>query len=301
MESNAENTDVGLLDLLIVGAENLKLLTVGTVLAGLLAYGIAFQLPRTYESEAILDLSVSMPVVPSHPGGVVSPVTPAQAAAMLMSPLVLDGVIASLRQADADAAASAVMRRKLSAQIRVVAVNKDGLLRLTVKGASPQQAQSLAMALIDTWLKTTTPGERRRAELESRLIYAKESLNAIRRLRDRLAAGEGQGATGQSMRLGDVVGAFEVVSKLQVNYVNDVVLFSGALNGVAREVIKQSPTLPTEPISPRKGLVALVTALIAGFALLLGVFVRYVWARAARNPLVAAKQSRLLAALRLSR
>jgi len=78
---------------------------------------------------------------------------------MLMSPLVLDGVIASLRQADADAAASAVMRRKLSAQIRVVAVNKDGLLRLTVKGASPQQAQSLATALIDTWLKTTTLGE----------------------------------------------------------------------------------------------------------------------------------------------
>jgi hypothetical protein len=70
-----------LFDLLLVVAENLKLLILGPLVVGLLALGIGYALPQSFTSQAILALPTP---------------TPTQAAAMLVSPLVLDPVIESL-------------------------------------------------------------------------------------------------------------------------------------------------------------------------------------------------------------
>jgi hypothetical protein len=80
MDVEAE-TETSLLDLLVVVAENLKLLILGPFAAGLLALGIAFALPQIYVSQAILALPTP---------------TPTQAAVMMVSPIVLDRVIESL-------------------------------------------------------------------------------------------------------------------------------------------------------------------------------------------------------------
>ena len=69
-----EENEISLLDLLIVVAENLKLLILGSFAAGLLVLGIAFILPQSYVSQAILSLPTP---------------TPAQAAVMMVSPVVL--------------------------------------------------------------------------------------------------------------------------------------------------------------------------------------------------------------------
>lgn len=78
MESEVDQ--VSLLDLLLVLAENTKLLLLGPVAAGLMALAGSFALPQKFISEAILAIPAS-------------PQPAAQAASLMRSPLVLDPVI----------------------------------------------------------------------------------------------------------------------------------------------------------------------------------------------------------------
>ena len=85
MEFEEPQAGASLLDLLLVVAENLKLLVLGPLLVGLLALGVGFALPQSFVSQAIL--LISPPNSPNSPNA-------AQAASMMTPPLVLDPVIA---------------------------------------------------------------------------------------------------------------------------------------------------------------------------------------------------------------
>ncbi|MDP3192828.1 Wzz/FepE/Etk N-terminal domain-containing protein [Rhodoferax sp.] len=54
MDVEAQEAEISLLDLLVVVAENIKLLLLGPLLAGLVALGIGYALPQSYVSQAIL-------------------------------------------------------------------------------------------------------------------------------------------------------------------------------------------------------------------------------------------------------
>jgi hypothetical protein len=89
------------------------------------------------------------------------------------------------------------------------------------------------------------------------------------------------------------------VGELQARYLGDVLSIPRALQGYSRDVVKQWPTLATERASPKKGRIAILSALGAGFALLLFVFMRQAWRSAAADPESARKQALLLSALGL--
>lgn len=76
MEIDVDEKEISLFDLLLVVAENLKLLILGPLVVGLLALGIGYALPQSFTSQAILALP-----------------TTTQASAMMVSSLVLDPVI----------------------------------------------------------------------------------------------------------------------------------------------------------------------------------------------------------------
>ncbi|MCZ8293244.1 MAG: hypothetical protein O9312_06990 [Hylemonella sp.] len=304
---HAENADDGVLNALVFVAENLKLLIAVPVVAGLLAFGLSFALPRSYSSQAILDLTASTQVSQGSPdrGGwgmtvplvLVSQVSPGLVASMMNSPLVLDQVLTSTPAAAEEGFLIGEAGRKaLSRQIKT-AVGKDGLLRVDVVASTPARAQALANALIEAWLRSTVPGARKRADLEKWLNYAQDSLDAVRRLREQLVSSPGNAVkVAGASRL---VAPFEALDELQMRHTVEVMNFTSALNGVSREVVKQPPTLAAEPVAPRKGLIALLAALIAEFGVVLWLLVRKVWHRVAMNPLGAAQQARLLRALKL--
>lgn len=77
MEMHAEENEISLLDLLVIVAENLKLLILGPVVVGLLALGIGYALPQSFTSRASLSLGDSGKAVE----------------AMMRSPAVLDVVL----------------------------------------------------------------------------------------------------------------------------------------------------------------------------------------------------------------
>lgn len=281
-----EENEVSLLDLLLVVAENLKLLILGPIVVGLLALAIGYTLPQSFTSQAILALPTPTPTLVPMP-------TPAQAAEMMISPLVLDSVIVSMNLVAGRTIAGS--RSKLANQIKA-AVGKDGLLRLDVTASTSLEAQTIANTVIDTWLKSTAPRAQDQADLEKRLTYAKASLASVSRILDRLAAG-GASTLNKPLTLGDAGASIMAVGDLQARYLAEVLAISRALQGLSRDVVLQAPTLPTEPIAPKKRLIAVLAALSSAFALLLWVFMRQAWRKAALDPDAAEKQAKLLVAM----
>jgi uncharacterized protein involved in exopolysaccharide biosynthesis len=280
MEVHEQEDEVSLLDLMLVVAENIRLLILGPLLAGLLALAAGYALPQKFVSNAILSLPAAAP-------------TPTQAAAIMVSPIVLDPIIGTMGLMGDQTLQAA--RADLALQIKATA-GKDLLLRLDVTAETPVAAQMLANAIIDNWLKSTAPGELDRADLEKRLGYAQKSLDAVTRLIDRLTA-EGAANLNQPLTRGEAGTSIVAVGELQARYLADVINIPRTLRGLSRDVVVQPPTLPTEPVSSKKALMATLAALGTGFALLLFVFMRAAWRGAAQDPEAAQKQIRLRAAL----
>jgi uncharacterized protein involved in exopolysaccharide biosynthesis len=61
------------------------------------------------------------------------------------------------------------------------------------------------------------------------------------------------------------------------------------MRGLTLADVVQAPTLPDQPIKPKKSLIAVIAALATGFALLLFVFVRQAMRNAAVDPENASK------------
>ena len=271
----SEATEISLLDLLLVIAENIKLLVLGPLLFGLAALAAGYAMPQSFTSQAILTTA------------------PAQAVSMMVSPLVLDPVIKSLNLAEGNSIEGA--RVKLASQIKAT-LGKDTLLRLDITAASPAEAQKLANLVIEAYFKSTVPGELDRLDLEKKLDYAKTSLAAVRRLLSGITAG-GSGLLNKPLTLGEAGTSVVALGELQARYLGDVLSIPRALQGLSRDVLIQPPTLPTVAAAPKKGLIAILAALASGFALLLWVFLRKAWMSTAQDPLGAEKQKRLQAAL----
>jgi hypothetical protein len=276
MEINSsEEPGLSLLDLLLVVAENIRLLVFGPLLFGLAALVFGLFLPQSFTSQSILTSA------------------PVQAVSMMASPLVLDPVIKTLNLAEMSSIEGA--RAKLASQIKVT-LGKDTLLRVDVTAGSPAEAQMLANLVIDAYFKSTIPGELDRIDLEKKLVYAKASLASVRLLIDRITAG-GTGLLNKPLTLGEAGTSVVALGELQARYLGDVLSIPRALQGLSRDVLIQPPTLPTIAVAPKKSLIAILASLASGFVLLLWVFMRKAWHNTAQDPLGAEKQKRLWAAL----
>jgi Chain length determinant protein len=258
--------DTSLLDLLAVVSENLKLLVIGPIVAGLVALGITFVIPQTYTSEAIL----ALPAVAASTLATPTATPTAQAAAMMVSPLVLDPVVQALNLSGGQSIQSA--RKKLQNQVKAT-VGKDGLLRLEASAETPKDAQVLANAILDTWLKSTVPGPDDRADLETRLARAKFSLENIDRMLKRLTL-EGVSELNKPLTRGEVGASIVAISELETRYLNEVLSLPRLLKGYSRDVVKQAPTLPTEAVNTKKILIIALAAIMSAIFLLVWVLVK---------------------------
>ena len=293
---------MSLLDMLITVAENLRLLIVGPLLAGFLALGFGSQLTKQITSEAILVLSVAAPTAGASlsampPIAAVSTYSPAQVATMMTLPLILDQVIGDLDLSNGRP--QHVVRKELAAQIKAT-VGKDGLLRVEVTAGTPQDAQKIGRTAIDAWIKSTIPKGAQRSDLEKRLEYAKNSLVAIDRLLKRLMS-EGSVELNKSLTRNDSGNSIISIGELQSRYFSDVLSIPHLLNGVSSEVVKQPPSLPSEPVAPRKTLIVLLAVLLTGSVLVVWVFIRKSWLAALQKPEAAKKYAKFLSILHMSR
>ena len=270
-----QQEEIDLLDILVTLAENIKLLILGPLFVGICALGIAYIVPQTFESIAVLKAE--------------------QATASLMTTAsVLDPVAADLGLTKVDSAEEA--RKLLREQIKVSVGRNDKLLTLTVSATAPQQAQAIANAVLQQTYVQSRPKGSERARLEIQLKDAKARTKSaedaagalLKRMESNGAASSTEWARGYAELLNVAAAAQNQVAALQAQ-----------LEGLTDAQLIQAPTLPQKASKPKKGLIAIGATLAAGLALMLFVFVRQAVRGAAKDADAASKMARIRRALAL--
>lgn len=269
------DVEVGLLDVLVTLAENVKLLVMGSLLVGLCALGIGFMLPQTYQSVAVLQ--AEQPT-----------------ASLMVTAVVLDPVVEALGLAKDETLEAA--RIKLRERIKAVIGRNDKLMTLTVSGPTPQQAQDTASALIYQIYQQSRPKgsvrtrlEAQLAEAQARLKNAQEAATSLLQHLEKNSAGTGGEVARGYADLLSATGAAQVqISTLETQ-----------LEGLTDAQLVQFPTLPQKSSQPKKGLIAIGATLAAGLALLLFVFMRQALRNTTQNDTSAAKLLRIRKSLGL--
>lgn len=266
------------LDLALLLLPRLPVLLLVPLAVGALVYAFAAQLPKTYVSASI----IALPQGPSR-------MTPQQVASMLVSPVVLDAVVDPARNGQGLNRDEA--RGELARRIKT-GVGKDQLVRLEVEGPTPEETRATAEAILNSWLKSTVPSEREQGEMKRRLAVATAGFeNAQKALQHLLQ--DPPNTIGSRERGISVV----AVGELSDRYLDQMLIIPRQLEGMPREVIKQPPTLPVQPIRPRKRLLAAAATGLAFFAVLAGVLLCYLLEAARADPARAETLRELRAAL----
>ena len=263
--------DAGLLDVLLVLAENIKLLTILPLIVGLCALGIGFLLPQTYQSISVLQADQAT-------------------ASLMMTTSVLDPVIATLDLAKDKTREQA--RSQLKTKILIAIGRGDKLLTLTVAADTAQNSQVLATALLHQTYLESRPKGSARARLEAQLGEAKTRLNnaqsAAAGLLKRLEPSNSgtNGAAEVARGYADLLTAAGAAQ-------TQIGILETQLEGVSDSLLIQPPSLPEKASQPKKLLTAIGAALATGMALLLFVFVRQALRNTTSNAQAAEKVARI--------
>ena len=367
-----EDDEISLLDLLQVVADNLRLLVLGPLLAGLLALGFAFTIPPTFtattkfmppqqqQSGAAAMLS-SLGALGGLAGAASGLKNPAdQYVAFLKSRTVQDALIDRFKLTERyEAKFKEDARAALTASAQI-ASGKDGLITIDVSDKDPQFAAELANAFVDelgTLLNrlAVTEAQQRRMFFEKQLNSAKDNLTKAEQAlkasgvnSSALKANPGAAVEGLA-RLKASITAQEIKLASMRGYLTEsapdfkqaqteMSALRGQLARAAREEpassgdsdyiakfrdFKYHETLfelfakqyemaridesregaviqvvdaaqpPERKSKPKKALIAMMTTLAVGFALLLFVFIRQGLRGAAQTPDSAEKLARL--------
>jgi hypothetical protein len=278
-----EENEISFVDLLLVVADNLKLLILGPLLVGLLALSITYTLPQSFTSQAHLNWGDSAKAVE----------------AMMRSPAVLDAVLKQYPSplGVTDRARDVLDKKFHFGTHSASSKTEVDVTKLEVEDEIPERAQGLANALIDAWLATTKPQPDRTLELKLKLKVNQDALKTVSQLLDRMA-GETTKLLQPNVKYEMGTQAVQLL-QLRNGYVEAIAVIELQLRGQTRDVVASAPTFPTKATKPQKGLIAVLAALGSGFALLLWMFLRQAWMNTAQDPETLKKKARLRASLRM--
>jgi uncharacterized protein involved in exopolysaccharide biosynthesis len=189
-----DEDSVSLLELAVPLAERWKLLTLGPIAAGLLAYGIAFLIPPTYtatttflppqqQQGAANSLLSSLGSLAGLAGGAANLRTPAdQYVALMQSATVSDRIVDQFKLMEVYEAKYRVDARKaLTNNVHFNVGKKDGLITIEVDDKSPQRAADMANRFVDELRRMTdtiavSEAQQRRKFFEQQLRQTQEKL-----------------------------------------------------------------------------------------------------------------------------
>lgn len=254
---NPQDEELDLLDLLVTLAENWKLLVFGPLIAGIVAFGIGFVIPKTFESNSSVQVERAG-----------SSFTAPMAASLAMSADVLHQ-IAPVAGLD-EGLTSEEIYKKLSKRITVSVGKQDKLLNVSTQAKSPEAAQKLNQALLDTLFPLSKPRGLEKKQLEMQLDSEKGRLQEALKLEHDTAASlaSGRSISEATSRLyGELLTA-------NSNRQKGILDMERRIEGLDKDDVIQMPTLPEQSIKPKQSLLAAGTAVVTGFALLLFVFIR---------------------------
>jgi uncharacterized protein involved in exopolysaccharide biosynthesis len=277
--THAPDDEIDLLDLLVTIAENIKLLVLGPLVAGLLVLGFFYTLPKTFESKAVINANKEG-------------VDPNVLVAMATTAVVLEPV---RQQIGFEPGLSTELAlNALRGSIKTSLDRADKFVTVNVTAPSAEQAQRTNQALMAELFKQSQPRGGDLARLSARLEYEKEALTKVLNLEEELIA------VIKSGKESDLLSATYVnVTNMKGPHFAMIQSLEAQIEGLGQNALVQPATLPEKPLSNKKVLMATITTLATGFALLLFVFVRQAFINSAANPKSAAKLARIKHSFRL--
>ena len=181
--ANADD-EIDLLDLLVTSAESWKLLVLGPLGAGLLALGVSFTWPQSFQSQAVINsgFEVTSKVGQANFVGV----RPELLVAMARTAAVLEPV--RLQVGFMPEAATELALNELRQSIQASVGRADKLVTITVTAPSAEQAQRTNQALLVELFKQSQPRGADLARLNAKLQFEKEALSKALNLEQKLIA-----------------------------------------------------------------------------------------------------------------
>jgi uncharacterized protein involved in exopolysaccharide biosynthesis len=275
-ESTVSSTDdeIDLLDLLVTVAESWKLLVFVPVFMGIVAFtGATFLKPTFYQSSAILRLSENQISV-LHSAPVLDPLTESF------------GYLSKAQGIREDA------REALKKDLLAAVDKRSKLVTITAKSSSPEQAQKLNEQAIQRLLEELTPKGVAKANILQLIDIRKQAIAVAEASFEQLVQAFPKGSVGAANAEQSFVGIASLVT-LVLDNKNAIQVMEQQLIIQGSEVFVQPATLPQKPMPRKRAMVAAITVLASGFALLLFVFIRKALFNAGTNPESAAKIARI--------
>lgn len=277
----AHDDEISLLDILVTLAESWKLLVLGPLVVGILAAGLSFLWPKNYESVAVVRLT--------------EPELALLSAAPVLDPLIEKfGLLPEFDGIQEDA--RAFLAKKLVGKLD----KKTGLATITATARTPERAQEMAAAGLDTLLQEMTPKGKNKTQIEQQIQLNERiinlSISAITQLNSQINK---YGRTEQSMEI--TLKYFVMLTAEVANKEQENMDLKRSLGIRGEEVFVQRATSPKKSVGQGKTLVVLMSVLASGFGLLMFVFVRKAWAGAQQDAANAEKVARIKRLLGLAR
>lgn len=273
--------EISLLDILVTLAESWKLLVFGPLIAGVLAGGLSFLWPKTFESVAIVRLTE-------------------QELALISSAPVLDPIIEKFGLLPEFDGIQDDARLYLAKKLVGKVDKKTGLATITAVANTPERAQELGKAAMDALLKELLPKGKNKDQVDQQILSNERiiasSADAIEQLQKQIGKA-GQNDAGLEVVMKYYASLTAEVAKKELE--NIELKKSLAVRG--DEVYVQQASLPQRKVSPKRSLVVLLAVFASGFALLMFVFVRNAWQSAAQDAEASDKLARIKRSLGLSK
>lgn len=264
-----EDDEISLLDILVTLAESWKLLVFGPLIAGVLAGGLSFLWPKTFESVAIVRMTEEE-VALLH-------------AAPVLDPLIEKfGLLAEAGGSVDDA------RQGVKARLTFAVDKRTKLATITAKGGTPDAAQALVVSAIAAVLKELQVKGKEKVLIEKTIAINSRVIDSAEDAVESIQRGLKRGALSDLSQESSIKNLAAITSDIaKRSYENEQL--RQKLEPKGEEVFVQVPGLPQRKTSPNRSLVVITAMLVAGCTLLLWVFVRKAWNVAAQAPVSASK------------
>lgn len=263
--NHPKKSEISLLDLLQTIVENLRLLVIGPIVVGLLAYAVTLLIPKTYESTAILKGEQIL-------------------VSQMLTASVLDPIAAKLGYTPKMEADDA--REKLKKVIKASYNSKEKLVTLTAQASSPEDAQTLANDVLALVYVQTQPRDSAKQSLQKQLAQLqsreKELTQSAKLLERRLEQVSGNGASEVAQGYAQLIVVIEKTQESQIRVEKE-------LKGIDSSDLLQAPTLSTNKSGPKNSFIAVVAILASGLATQIFVFMRQALRNASQNEVSAQK------------
>ena len=270
-QSNDQDYEISILDILVVLAENIRLIILIPLVVGLIALGVSLLIPPTYQSISWLNLGES-------------------AESAMKSEEVMEKVLEKTDWIKGSSREAAL--KKLTKKLQIIFNKKDNYLSITSEAATPQQAVDLNTALINAYRTYSLPKGKALEGINENIRILSDELIILEQAAKKISANVDKVVPGTE---GDnVARAYATINDKIVTVKQSLYGYRQSLIGFGTEVVIQHPTLPEKPIKPKKAQIAIMATLASGFLTILYVFIR----AAFRNLNADAEASEKLARIR---